>query len=131
MENNYNNGNAQQPMQPQYTQPVVTGETVTIDAKALKRASASLIIGLISVLTFWIPLVPNILAIISIVYSVKARKAIPKGVVGRGMAMLGRILSIWGFLFAIFILIGYLQMLHIISFFLSPEFILSWFKAMG
>lgn len=130
MENNYN-GNAQQPMQPQDTQPVVTGKTVTIDAKALKRASASLILGLISVLTFWIPLVPNILAIISIVYSVKARKAIPKGLLGRGMAMTGRILAIWGFVFAIFILLGYLQMLQIISFFLSPEFILTWCKAMG
>ncbi|MGN0517225.1 MAG: hypothetical protein ACI4II_00700 [Acutalibacteraceae bacterium] len=130
MENNYN-GNAQQPMQPKDTQPVVTGKTVTIDAKALKRASASLILGLISVLTFWIPLVPNILAIISIVYSVKARKAIPKGLLGRGMAMTGRILAIWGFVFAIFIFLGYLQMLQIISFFLSPEFILTWCKAMG
>lgn len=131
MNNNYNNGNCQQPMLSQCAQPVVMRQMVTVNAKALKRASASLILGIISVLTFLIPLVPNILAIISIVYSVKARKAIPKGVVGRGMAMAGRILAIWGFLFAIFILLGYLQMLHILSFFLSPEFILSWCKAMG
>lgn len=125
MNNNYNNGIPQPPQQPQYQQPlqqplqpqygqqyvqygqpvqqvfqpVVMQPMIAIDSRAKGMGTASLVLGIISVATCWLPVIPVVLAVIGLILSIKARNAIPMGIPGRGIATAGLVLSIIGLVF--------------------------------
>lgn len=72
------------------------------------RAVAGLVLGIISIVTSWIPIIGQVIGIIAVVISFKAKKAIeqqPTVYGGRGMALAGFITGIVGLsLSAIYIL---------------------------
>ncbi|MGN0517222.1 MAG: DUF4190 domain-containing protein [Acutalibacteraceae bacterium] len=90
-----------QPMQPaqQMYQQVIMQPMIAIDSRSKGLGTASLVLGIISVVTCWLPVIPVVLAVIGLICSVKARNGIPYGIPGRGVATAGLVLSIIGLVF--------------------------------
>lgn len=90
-----------QPLQPgqQMYQPVIMQPMVAIDSRSKGLGIASLVLGIISVVTCWLPVIPVVLAVIGLICAVKARNGIPYGIPGRGVATAGLVLSIIGLVF--------------------------------
>ena len=87
-----------QPVQPaqQMYQPVIMQPMIAIDGRSKGLGTASLVLGIISGVTCWLPVIPVILAIIGLICAVKSRNGIPYGMPGRGIATAGLVLSIIG-----------------------------------
>ena len=97
----------QQPQhqQPQYQQPSYT-PLLDPPPGAKGKAIAALvlgIVGILSVVTYWIPyfnIISFVASIIGIIYGVKGRNEIPVGYQGRGLATAGLVLAIIGVVFS-------------------------------
>lgn len=93
----------------QMNQPTVMLPIVNVDVKAYRLATASLAIGIVGLFFFWAPVVPIVLSIISLVLSGKARRVIPRGAPGRGMAKAGTVISIIGIVLGSICLLIYIN----------------------